>query len=340
MGAALGITEDAAQKRVSRALEKLHVLLKHRGATLSAAALGTALATEAVAAAPVGLAGSVAGAALASAAASGGITATLVELMAMTKFKFGIISVIAAAAVGTGIYEAGHTSRLRSEVETLQQQQGSLAEQLAQLKSDNEGLSNRLVQGNGSRSLSTDRLRELLRLRGEVGALRRQQRELERDLAAAQSRTRNLPGQPLVGVTPQPNKPLPFQLQLVLDKPGDDTELMTNNASGAGSDTLHVQKTPLLDYTAVSSATVTRDASSGAPTINVEFSEEGKELFAAITKENLNKRLAIVLDGQVYSAPVIRSEITGGKAQITGSFTEQEAAELAAKINEAVGVRR
>jgi preprotein translocase subunit SecD len=46
------------------------------------------------------------------------------------------------------------------------------------------------------------------------------------------------------------------------------------------------------------------------------------------------------LDGHVYSAPVIRSEITGGKAQITGSFTEQEATELAAKINEAVGVRR
>lgn len=71
----------------------------------------------------------------------------------------------------------------------------------------------------------------------------------------------------------------------------------------------------------------------------MEFSEEGKELFAAITKENINKRLAIVLDGRAYSAPVIRSEINGGKAQITGSFSEQEAAELAAKINEAVGAR-
>jgi len=90
-----------------------------------------------------------------------------------------------------------------------------------------------------------------------------------------------------------------------------------------------------LDYTAVSSATVTRNASSGTPEIDVEFSQEGKELFAAITKENINKRLAIVLDGHLYSAPVIRSEISGGKAQITGSFTEEEARELAAKINEA-----
>jgi preprotein translocase subunit SecD len=44
-----------------------------------------------------------------------------------------------------------------------------------------------------------------------------------------------------------------------------------------------------------------------------------------------------VLDGHLYSAPVIRSEISEGKAQITGSFTEEEARELAAKINNAIG---
>ncbi len=124
------------------------------------------------------------------------------------------------------------------------------------------------------------------------------------------------------------------------DQSGDDTELVTNTTSGARSETLHVQKTPLLDYTAVKSATVTSDGSSGAPVINVEFSEEGRDLFAAVTKENLNRRLAIVLDGHLYSAPVIRSEITGGQAQITGAFTEQEAAQLAAKINEAIGASR
>jgi RNA polymerase sigma factor (sigma-70 family) len=340
VGDALGSSEDAARKRVDRALEKLHVLLKHRGATFSAAALGTALAAEAVTAAPVGLAGTTAGIALASGAASGGITAILVKLMTITKLKSGIISVIAVAAAGTGIYEAGQASRLRGEVETLQQQQAPLVQQMAQLKSDNEGLSNRLAQANAARSLSTDRLRELLRLRGEVGGLRRQQRELERAVAAAQSKTPGVPGQSSVGVTPPPNKPLPFQLQLVLDHPGDDTESITNNFGSNRGETLHVQKTPLLDYSAVSSATVTRDGPSGAPGISVEFSEVGKELFAAITRENLNKRLAIVLDGQVYSAPVIRSEIPGGKAHISGVFTEEEATKLAAKINEAVGVPR
>jgi preprotein translocase subunit SecD len=114
---------------------------------------------------------------------------------------------------------------------------------------------------------------------------------------------------------------------------GENTEPLTNNAGGQ---TLHVQKTPLLDYTAIRSATVTTNMSSGAPQIDIEFSEVGKELFAAITKENINKRLAIVLDGQLFSAPVIRSEISEGKAQITGSFTEEEARELAAKINDAI----
>jgi preprotein translocase subunit SecD len=124
-------------------------------------------------------------------------------------------------------------------------------------------------------------------------------------------------------------------LQLVLDEPGDNSEAITNHASGSGGETLYVQKTPLLDYTAVRSATITKNASSGAPEINVEFSPEGKALFAAITKENISRRLAIVLDGHLYSAPVIRSEISGGQAQITGSFTEEEAKELVAKINEA-----
>ncbi|MEI7940611.1 MAG: sigma factor-like helix-turn-helix DNA-binding protein, partial [Verrucomicrobiota bacterium] len=89
VGAALGISNDAAQNRVDRALEKLHALLKHRGATLSAAALGTALATEAVTAAPAGLAGSVAAIALASAAAAGGATATLVKLLQVSVLTIG-----------------------------------------------------------------------------------------------------------------------------------------------------------------------------------------------------------------------------------------------------------
>src|SRR5574340_559881 len=52
---------------------------------------------------------------------------------------------------------------------------------------------------------------------------------------------------------------------------------------------------------------------------------QGARDFDRITSENVKKRLAIVLDGVVYSAPVIQERISGGDAQITGSFSEEEA---------------
>src|ERR1035437_1381072 len=91
VGLALGISEDAARMRITRALTKLQTLLKQRGVTITTVALGTALVTEAVAAVPAGLAASISTAAVASAAAGVGITATLVKLMTMTKVKFAII---------------------------------------------------------------------------------------------------------------------------------------------------------------------------------------------------------------------------------------------------------
>src|SRR5215510_3880416 len=77
VGEALGSTEEAARKRVNRALEKLHLLLKQRGVTLSVAALGSALTTEAVTAAPAGLAAGVAASAVAGAAISNATSLTV-----------------------------------------------------------------------------------------------------------------------------------------------------------------------------------------------------------------------------------------------------------------------
>src|SRR5579863_7133442 len=77
VGDALGSNEAAAQKRVGRALEKLHTLLKNRGVTYSAGALGMALAGEAVTAAPAGLALNISATSLAAAAAGGGTAFTL-----------------------------------------------------------------------------------------------------------------------------------------------------------------------------------------------------------------------------------------------------------------------
>jgi preprotein translocase subunit SecD len=61
------------------------------------------------------------------------------------------------------------------------------------------------------------------------------------------------------------------------------------------------------------------------PLVIVEFNEEGKELFAKITRENVGRLLAIFLDGGLISSPVIREEISGGNAVISGGFTVDDA---------------
>ncbi|HPC29968.1 MAG TPA: protein translocase subunit SecD [bacterium] len=68
---------------------------------------------------------------------------------------------------------------------------------------------------------------------------------------------------------------------------------------------------------------------SGFPEVNFVLNKEGAEKFSAVTGENIGKRLAIVLDGVVKSAPVIRDRIPDGRGQISGDFTMEEAKELA-----------
>lgn len=69
------------------------------------------------------------------------------------------------------------------------------------------------------------------------------------------------------------------------------------------------------------------------PEVGLELTEEGAKIFAELTKKNIDKRLAIYLDGAPISAPVVREEIKEGKAQITGSFTPQAAKELVGRLN-------
>ncbi|MGA2866972.1 MAG: sigma-70 family RNA polymerase sigma factor [Verrucomicrobiota bacterium] len=331
VGVALGLSDDAAQKRVTRALDKLRAYLTRRGVSTAAAALSSVLSANAVEMAPAGLAGALTSGALAGAGAESGTTIALLKLMTMTKLKFGLIGAMVAASAGS-LLLVEHQSLIRLRAEN-----GSLRQQAAQLGEQQEGLANELAQAKRSAALSSNQLSELLRLRSEVGQLRRQQRELERAGPAAQARRSGLAAPPVSGATEQPARPSPFQLQLVLDEPGENTEPMTNHAGNSAGETLYLQKGPLLDYTAIRSAIVTANPLSGAPEIAIQFSPEGQERFAQITKEHINKRLAIVMDGHLYSAPVIRSEISEGKALISGSFTEAEARELAAKINQVIG---
>ncbi len=83
----------------------------------------------------------------------------------------------------------------------------------------------------------------------------------------------------------------------------------------------------------LSKATLQFDQNTGAPTVLLTFNSEGEKLFAQITKANVGHALAIFLDGVPISVPVIRQEITGGNAQISGGFTPAEARDLVRNLN-------
>lgn len=83
----------------------------------------------------------------------------------------------------------------------------------------------------------------------------------------------------------------------------------------------------------VKKATLQFDSLVGEPTVSLEFNDEGAKIFADMTKANVGKPVAIYLDGSPISTPVVREEITGGKAQITGKFTPDEAKLLVGRLN-------
>lgn len=89
-----------------------------------------------------------------------------------------------------------------------------------------------------------------------------------------------------------------------------------------------VKRPTLLTGDLLSTAEV-RISDSGEPYVSVEFNRKGARVFGELTEANVGRRLAIVLDGNVHSAPVIRERIPGGQAQITGGFTPEEARDLA-----------
>jgi RNA polymerase sigma factor (sigma-70 family) len=170
----MGSTDDAARMRVNRALDKLHSMLTQRGVTLSAAALGTALAVETVKAAPAGLAASVSAAALGG-AITGGATLTIAKILGMSKIKIAIVSSIAVAILAVPALVQQQTNEsLRRENEALRQQlaqRSSSQEQLAQASQDTAAV-------DGIRPQTEAQIRELARLRNEVSLLRSRTNEL------------------------------------------------------------------------------------------------------------------------------------------------------------------
>jgi SecD/SecF fusion protein len=95
-----------------------------------------------------------------------------------------------------------------------------------------------------------------------------------------------------------------------------------------------VKKRPERGFTGkyLSRAMADRDPMTGQPVIRFELNSAGAKLFGDITEANVGRQLAIVLDGVLYSAPTIRGAIMGGSGEISGSFTPEQAQELAAVL--------
>ncbi|MBI3191699.1 MAG: sigma-70 family RNA polymerase sigma factor, partial [Pedosphaera parvula] len=187
MAQILGTSEEAAQKRVTRAVERLREFFAKRGVTVGASGLVIVISANAVQAAPVGLAVTISTtAALAGTAIATTATTAATKAIAMTTLQKTLITAAITAAVGTGIYEARHAADLRTQVQTLQQQQAPLAEQIEQLSRERDGMASKLVAlADENERLIRDKL-ELLRLRAEVTRLRTQQTSIRPATAATE----------------------------------------------------------------------------------------------------------------------------------------------------------
>ncbi len=167
VGQALATSEDAAQKRVARALERLQAILTRNGVALSAAALGTFLAGEAVSAAPAGLAMGIVGGVLAGAAASESLTLTTITWFNV-KTAATILGLAALALAGTSFIKQRQVAHLRIANQTL-------AAQLETQNAQPQSVPGLTPIERGELEQLTTNTDELLRLRNEVGQLRQEQ---------------------------------------------------------------------------------------------------------------------------------------------------------------------
>ena len=92
-------------------------------------------------------------------------------------------------------------------------------------------------------------------------------------------------------------------------------------------------KDTVLDGKHFRAATVTLDPTTNVPVVQISFDDEGGRIFQQMTKENIGKRIAIFVGGQLISAPTVQAEIIGGTAVITGVGNFDEARDLAIELN-------
>ena len=173
MAGLLGISDEAAQKRVNRAVERLRDHFSKRNVTIGTSALAVVLAANSVQAAPAGLAVTVTTASLLAGTAlhTSTVIATT-QNIAMTLLQKTLITATLAVVAGAGIYEAHQVTQLRQQNQALQQQQAPLSEQLQQLQRERDAATKRLAGLAAELAANQSNNLELLKLRGALAQTR------------------------------------------------------------------------------------------------------------------------------------------------------------------------
>ncbi|HEV2694930.1 MAG TPA: RNA polymerase sigma factor [Verrucomicrobiae bacterium] len=188
MAGLLGISEDAAQKRVGRAVDRLRELFSKRKVTVGAGGLVGLISANAVQSAPAGLATIIFHAAIAGTAVTASTTIIAAKAIAMTTLQKVLITATVAALAGTGIFEARQAAQLRDQNQALQQQEAPLTDTISKLQEENARLSNTVAQAHDQKVLSQAQLNELLKLRGQSGQALTAVQELAKVRATAAQR--------------------------------------------------------------------------------------------------------------------------------------------------------
>ncbi|MDL2313478.1 protein translocase subunit SecD [Desulfovibrio sp. OttesenSCG-928-C14] len=111
--------------------------------------------------------------------------------------------------------------------------------------------------------------------------------------------------------------------------PGTEALPRVGRESAPGlSGTIIVEREPVLTGEYIETAFIDYD-NLGRPGVGLRFNRRGADIFSRVTEENVGRNMAIILDGKVHSAPVINEKISQGRASISGSFTQEEATDLA-----------
>ncbi len=167
VGAKLGLRENTARMRVERALEKLRTLLAKRGIATTCALVET-ISAHAVQVAPANVAAALAATSI---TAAGAESLTLLKIMTATKLKLGLATLLIAGATTALVVQHQTQKKLRAENDAWHRQ-------VTRLQVENEALSNRLAMAHDPNSIPDKQLKDLLRLRAEVGLLRQKTNEL------------------------------------------------------------------------------------------------------------------------------------------------------------------